>query len=476
LLTYRELRILRAADAAERERSGRIARIRALAFDKQLAVMDDPSPLISILCTRRSGKSMTVGLDTCESMEENPGASHLIVGLTRESIKRIYWKDVLHHINDAAALGYEFNRSELSMRAPNGAVCYFVGVDTSEDEKRKILGQKFAKAWADEAGEYKIDLADLVYQTLKPAVSDYRGQIGLAGTPGEFLGSVEDPQLFYAVTRDGYDSATDPQHGGWSTHRWSAFDNPHQAAIHAEQLDEIEKQRPEFKNTTKYLTHYLGKWPSVSDKLVYKFDAARNTIDAAPTCTSFVVACDLGFNDATSFVVLGWCAHDPNLYILSATKKTEMDFDEVATEIKRLRATYANARLVIDGANKQGVEHMRRVYSLPLEAAEKHAKYDYVRMMNTDLQMKRVRVVKSECSALTSEWLSLEWDRRSRVPKEDEGVDNHCADAALYGWRLARHYLAEPEKPSKPSRNSEEAFEADILRRARPPQRKRGLL
>lgn len=421
---------------------------------------------------------MTVGLDTCDSMESNAGASHLVIGLTRESIKRIYWKDVLAIINDTAQLGYTFNRSELSMRAPNGSVCYFVGVDSSEDEKRKILGQKFAKVWADEAGEYRINLADLVYQTLKPAVSDYQGSIGLTGTPDDFLGPADDPYLFYAVTRDGYDPATDKKHGGWSPHRWSAFDNPFMRDAHARELAEIETSRPEFKQTTKYLTHYLGKWPSVSDKLVYKYDNERNGINEAPVCTSFIIGCDLGLIDATSFVVVGWREHDPNLYVLSATKQTDLDFQQVATQLATLRAAYKGARIVVDGANAQGVEHMRRIYQLPLEASEKHAKYDYQRMMSTDLQMGRIRAVRSECADLLTEWRSIEWDKRD-PRKEDSAAQNHCADGMLYAWRLARHFFAKPEKQPKPSHNSEDAFEREILRRPgaqRHVARKRGLL
>lgn len=473
-ITTRDLRILRAAEARMMEQEARVERIRALAFDRQLAVMDDTARLKAVLCTRRSGKSMTVGLATCLAMENNPGASCLVIGLTRESIKRIYWKDVLHVINDAARLGYTFNRSELSMRAPNGAVCYFVGVDTSEDEKRKILGQKFAEVWCDEAGEYRINLGELVYQTLKPAVSDYRGCIGLAGTPDDFLGPADDPYLFYAVTRDGYDTDGDKRHGGWSPHRWSAFDNPHMAETHGRELDEIERLRPEFKRTTKYLTHYLGKWPNVSDQLVYKYSDKANGIDQAPECTEFVIACDLGLRDATSFVVLGWRKHDPNLYVLHASKKTGMHFGEVTDQIKTLKGSYRTERVVIDGANAQGVDHMRRVYGLPMEPAEKHGKPTYIGMMNTDIQMGRIQVVRSTCEPLITEWRSLEWDRRD-PRKEDAAGENHCADAALYGWRKARNYLWTPETP-KVDPHSEEAFDRHMLRNAGKPAKRRHML
>jgi phage terminase large subunit len=434
-------------------------------------VLDDPSRLQAVICTRRSGKSMTVGLSIATAMERNPGASCLVIGLTRDSIRKIYWKDVLYVINDVAKLGYEFKRQELAMHAPNGSVCYFVGADSSEEEKRKILGQKFAEVWVDESSEYRIDLRDLVYQTLKPATSDYRGRIGLVGTPGEFLGPLDAPMLFYAVTRDGYDATSDKRDGGWSVHRWTTFDNPHMREVHAEEMAEIERDRPEFKRTTKYLTHYLGKWPSVSDHLVYKY-SAENDIAEPPRCETFCIGVDLGFNDATAFVVTGWRKHDPTLYVLSAAKLSGLNLNQVSSEIHRLRAVYPAARIIIDGANKQGVEHMRTVNGLPLEAADKHDKFTYIRMMNTDLEMGRIRVTRPACQSLVEEWRSLEWDRRSKVPRESDATDNHLCDAALYNWRASRHYLAEPPAPPKPAYDSEEAFDRDVERRARGAKRR----
>jgi hypothetical protein len=466
-ITRRQFDNLRTIYAQRRESTDRIARIRALAFDKQIAVLDDPSKLIAVLCNRRSGKTNAVGVRVCTRMEQTPGASFLIMGLTRESIRKIYWKDVLFAINQDAKLGYEFKRQELAMVAPNGSVCYFVGADSSEEEKRKVLGQKFAEVWIDEGSEYRIDVRHLVYQTLKPAVSDYEGAIGIVGTPGEFLGPVDDPMLFYAVTRDGYDPNTDKRDGGWSVHSWSTFDNPHMADKFRRELADIDEKRPEFKKTTHYTTHYLGKWPSVSDHLVYKYAAATNDIAELTTCDTFCIGVDLGFNDATAFVVGGWRKHDPTLYVKSATKRSGLNFDQVSAEVHRLRATYPNARIIVDGANKQGVEHMRTVNGLPFEAADKHDKFTYIGMMNTDLQMGRIRIEMPACVALVDEWRSLEWDRHAKVPRESDATDNHLSDAALYMWRASRHYLAEPEKPKRPAIDSEEAFEAAMERRAR---------
>lgn len=486
MLTHRQCLALKAlADDTER-REAVIAALRALAFDKQLSLIDDPCKLKAGICTRRAGKSTAAGIYLFHEMLIRPGTKCLVVCLTRDSAKRIYWKDVLYEIRDrmsevdgraheAFFKAIKFNHTELSMTFPNGSVCYFLGVDAKEDEKRKILGQKYSLAVVDESSEYRIDLRELVYQTLKPCTNDYRGTIVMVGTAGEFLGPLDNPYLFYAVTRDGYDPKNDRIDGGWSTHRWTTFDNPHQREQHAEDLADIEANRPAFKNTTAYLTHYLARWPSTSDRLVYKYTPDVVDIAEAPKCDDHVIAIDLGFNDATSFVVEGYRKHDPNLYILSATKHgvsvtqnpdDGLDFDDVVNEVLRLRGTYPHARIVVDSANKQGVEHMRRVSGLPFEAAEKTGKFDYIRMMNTDLQMGRVRVVASECKPLINEWRSLEWDKRDPT-KETDGVENHCADATLYGWRLARHYLAEPAKPPKPPIRSEEAWDAHMDKRSR---------
>jgi hypothetical protein len=368
----------------------------------------------------------------------------------------------------------KFNRTELSMTFPNGSECYFLGVDAKEDEKRKILGQKYSLVIVDESSEYRIDLRELVYQTLKPATNDYRGTVVMVGTAGEYLGPLDRPYLFYAITRDEYDTGNDRLDGGWSTHRWTTFDNPHMREQHAEDIADIEANRPAFKNTTAWLTHYEARWPSVSDQLVYKFRDVVNGIDVAPECTEFIISCDLGLRDATSFVVAGWRKHDPNLYVVSATKQTGLDFGEVSSELHRLKAVFHSDRIVVDGANQQGVEHMRRVYHLPLTNAEKHGKPTYIGMMNTDLQMGRIQVVRSACAPLINEWRSHEWDKRD-PRKESESSENHCADAALYGWRLARNYLATPEKP-KLDPHSEEAFDRAMLRNVGKPKRRPNML
>jgi len=87
-------------------------------------------------------------------------------------------------------------------------VIYLVGADSNEDERQKLLGQKFVLVVIDEAQAFGIDLRQLVYGVLKPAVADYRGTIILTGTPGNPIKG-----LFFDVTNG--------REAGWSGHRWT---------------------------------------------------------------------------------------------------------------------------------------------------------------------------------------------------------------------------------------------------------------
>jgi len=78
----------------------------------------------------------------------------------------------------------------------------------------------------DEAQAFGIDLRQLVYGVLKPAVADYRGTIVLTGTPGNLIKG-----LFFDVTNG--------REAGWSGHRWTTYDNPYMAEQWAGEIADL---------------------------------------------------------------------------------------------------------------------------------------------------------------------------------------------------------------------------------------------
>jgi PBSX family phage terminase large subunit len=406
-------------------------------FDQQTAFINDPARLKAAICTRRAGKSYGMGEYAIKTCCENPNSSVLLVGLTRESIKRIYIKDVLSVINQRYKLGAEFNKSELSMSFPNGSVLYMAGADADESEMLKFLGQKFRLVIIDESSMYtNIDLRELVYAILKPAVADYRGTIALIGTPSNYTNS-----LFFDITTG--------KEGGWSTHSWTAFDNPHIKEQWKEEIDFLELHQPGIQLTPRFRQHYLGEWFVDLSALVYKYDATVCKVDQLPldNIYHYVLGVDLGYEDATAFVLGAYSFHDPNLYIVSVHKESKMLLTDVAQHIQGYMANHNIGTVVIDGAAKQAVEEMKQRYSLPLTATEKTHKRDFIELMNTDLQTGRIKILPG-CEKLTEEWELLIWDDKQRKANnwiEHSGCQNHAADAALYMWRWSYNYVARPK-------------------------------
>ena len=106
-------------------------------------------------------------------------------------------------------------------------------------------------------------------------------------------------------------------------------------------------------------------------------------------------------------------------------------------------------RVIIDGANKQGVESMRQRSNIPFEYADKTDKATFIELMNADYVQGRIKIVDSpENKPLIQEVMALVWvtdgDRIKIPKKEHPTLPNNRCDALLYAWRCGYHYHATP--------------------------------
>lgn len=412
-------------------------------FPQQKNFVEDPAKLKALWCTRRASKSYTAGLYMVKECLENPGVNCLFIGLTRDSAKGIIWKDILKIINRTHNLRCTFNGTALTATFPNGSMIWVTGVDTDEDEMNKLLGKKYRLVCLDESSLYTINLHRLVYGVLKPAVADPnkegdRGTICMMGTSSNFTKG-----LFYDITTN-----IEP---GWSLHTWSAHDNPYVRNQWQEELDEIDNLRPLFKETPLFKQWYLNQWVIDTEKLVYKFNQDKNLFDTRPdklkpSGWSYVLGVDLGYEDDSAFVLSAFHENDPILYILSTYNRKHMDITDVANKIKEYMAQYQIGKIIIDGSDKQSVEEMRRRHNIPLEAAEKQGKSDFIELLNAELIQAKIKINK-KCLNLIQELLGLIWqtegDKVKLPRKEHPALSNHLCDAFLYAWRYCYSYMAE---------------------------------
>lgn len=380
--------------------------------------------------THNSGKSYGIGLYLFNEALQNDATSCLYIALSRDSAKRIMWKDVIKVIDKKYHLGCKYNETTLIVTLPNNSTISLMGMDAAPSDMDKALGSKFKLIAIDEAASFTQDLNRMVYAILKPTTVDLDGTICMIGTPSNIIRG-----LFYDVT-----TGKEP---GWAVHNWSAFDNPHIAENWRKELIEMKLRSPNIESTPAYQQMYLGKWYVDTSKLVYKFSKENNLYETLPNQKyHYVMGVDLGYDDDSAFVIGCYADHDPNLYIIYAYARSHMIISDVAEMIKELQEKFQCYRVVIDGANKQAVEEMRRRYQLSLTTADKTAKVDFIELMNSEFITGKIKV-HSSLTNLIDEYGYLVWDERDlalgkRV--EHSSCPNHMADAALYLWRYCYSY------------------------------------
>lgn len=417
------------------------------AFDKQKEFIKAKSKQKALFCTRRSAKSFTAGIYLVYEALSNPGCNCLFIGLTRASAKAIIWKDILTVIDQKYALGASFNQTELTLTLPNGSIIAVTGADADEKEMNKLLGRKFRLVCIDEASMYTIDLRNLVYGVLGPAMVDPNdsgdsGTICLMGTASDFPRG-----LFYDITLG--------KENGWDLFKWAAADNPHVAKKWAEALEKIRIERPSYMETPQYKQWYLNQWVVDEEKLVYRFDMGKNLIKDIPHLSSnewsYVLGVDTGWEDDSAFVLTAYHLNNPFLYIPRTYHKKKMSFDDVVHKIQDFMKdpVMAPQRVIIDGANKQGVESMKQRSSIPFEYADKQDKATFIELCNNDLIQGSIKILDTaENRDLWQEMSSLVWqtdgDKIKYPKKEHPALPNHLCDAFLYSWRCGWHYAAVP--------------------------------
>jgi hypothetical protein len=415
---------------------------RSIAFDKQIAAIEDPHRLKCYFTTRRGAKSYTDGIYMIKEAEETDNCNILYLGLTRLSSKGIIWKDVLKHIDERCNLGMVFNETELRATTKNNSVIYIAGVDIDENERKKLFGRKYKLVIIDEAALFGIDLRDLVYVVLRPALTDMRGTLVLSGMASDITRG-----LFYDITTG--------KEQGWSLHKWSAHDNPHVSTQWAEEIEFITKQQPHLIGSARFRQAYLNEWVVDEDKLVYKFDSTRNVFQKRPTHLiptgwTYVLGIDTGWED-DAFVLTAFHENDPTLYVVRTFNQPKMTFDQVTAKVLEFMndSEKPPSKVIIDGANKQGVESMRQRSSIPFEYADKTGKVDFIEMLNGDLIQGKIKIHEG-CTELTAELKSLIWKSDAgtiTIPKkEDPRLPNHLCDAFLYAWRNGYHHMSNPLK------------------------------
>lgn len=422
-------------------------------FPAQRAAATDKERFKAICTPRRAGKTNTILGRFLELGMKYPLSRMPYVMLTRGQCKDVAWPEI-KVLDQRYNVGLRFNETELYCTFPNKSQINFYGADKPGWMSR-MRGQKNRAVAVDEAQDFTIDLDHMIKVVLRPTLIDLQGEFWLAGTPSH----IRQGAYFEVTTKTG-------KIPGWKVFNWSAVDNPHvseQIQLEIEQI-KADYAGEDILQLPWVQREYFGLWAQDDEDSVYHFDPSKNAVRTWEPMEGdeYVCGIDLGWHDATAFVVGVFNAEErPEFIVLESHRFPKMLLDDAAKMVREFEDQYPGIVFVADPARRQLLEDLQvraDVYIMPADKAEKK---DHIELVNRDLVAGRIKLLKPEENPLAKEMTDLKWLKRpSGKVIEHPKFPNDCADAFLYAWRRGYHYLWEP-KEDKPMPGTLEYYEME---------------
>jgi hypothetical protein len=472
------------------------AALRSVLRPHQARLEGDPALRKAVRSARQVGKSTAATLIAAIRCLERSQSDWVVVGLTRPSVKRIYWS-ALQRLNEAFELGLRFQHQELVANFPNGSKIFFVGAENWA-EIEKLRGGRYHGAIVDECKSFPLTIFEALLQdVLEPALMAQGGEMIIIGTPGDVLHG----EFYLATCRPAVlrsrDVAEDqrwsnnlaghPDEAGrralWSLHVWTLRDNdirfkdPRSGREFTlwDKALQIKADRGWGDDHPTWRREYLGEWVATDGLLVYRYRphvhdysprqdthwGLPEAVAAQPLHT--VIGFDFGSRDGTALVVWAFSDHNPDLWELYSDKRTvapgqKMTVSDIAAWYKEVEAEFGPFEgwpADFAGLATMVMDTLADEHGVFLEPAEKKQKPDHIELFNNDLDGGRIHVRRG--SALSKELVAHKWsdkhllvvDGRTVLKtdkrKESDETPNDVADAALYAFRWCRHRQAKPE-------------------------------
>lgn len=424
---------------AERRNAAR-AHLDSIRSDKQREFAKDPSQFRVAICGRRAGKTIEVIYEFKDSLDKNPGDTHVFIEQSRPSAIAKLWKP-FKQLNDQHGWGLKFNlatsEAPMTIEHDNGSILYIVGAD-QEKHIDKVRGvPRLRLACVDECGKIKPLLLEyLVYEVLEPGLMDVNGKLILSGTPGLA------PVGFWYEASSG-------KLPGWSTHHWTVYDNPFIDGEKA--IEELLIRRNWDRDNPIFQREYLGLWIKDLTQLIFAF-GEHNIIHVLPQINSgwtFILSLDFGTAAATSFVVLGYPPYGRNVYIFRSYKEIGLAPTEVADRVRDLIAEYHPSKVIGDlhGLGKAYAQEMIKRHNIVIQAADKSNKRGVIEYVSDGFRTGQI-LSYAENKTLHQELGTLLWDEEHKDIAD--GQDDHESEALVYGFRECSVYANDLLPPDEP--------------------------
>lgn len=422
-------------------------------FPKQYEFIKDPTRFKIAVCSRRSGKTVGIAADLIDTCLAEQDVVCLYTTLTHRNAKNIIWPDI-KRILDKYKIPNKADNTLLEISFLETKSKLILGGAKDESEIEKYRGWKLRKAYIDECQSFRPYVKYFIDDILIPALRDLRGSLILTGTPGPIPAG---PFYEYATSNN------------WKHFHWTAFDNPY---MHNPPLRDLNKTLAEERivkgiteNDPGYIRETYGQWIEDFNSLVFKFSPEKNIFSKLPDKKyDYVFGIDIGFHDSDAIAVLAYNLEDKNVYLVEEVIRDRQGITPLVAQIETLRARYNPVKMVMDtgGLGKKIQEELRMRHQIPIVAAEKTRKFEFIELLNDDLRTAKFKSYQN--SRFQQDCSLVQWDRkRSDKLTISDTYHSDITDAVLYGWRECRHFLA-TLAPEKPKYGTREYWESEAKR------------
>lgn len=417
----------------------------------QLRILRHPARRKALQCGRRFGKSFLLGVLLYRAALGHPGTVNLFCALSVEVARRLIW-GVLQSLNDRFSLGARFDNAASVAHLPNGSRIHLKGVGTKR-EGEKLVGDKYRLICFDEGQAYPGWLNYVLEEIIQPALEDLQGELVIAGTTnataaGPFHELTTDPDSGYEVFSGLWvgDNEKFPLWAG--QHDWRERLQTWWEGMLAD--------RGWDEDTPIVRRQWRAEWVRDVDSLILDIDMERNMVAALPEgAYRYVIGCDLGWSDATAFVVVCWRPHDKTVYVVDADVESHLVSDDKCERLQRLIGIYDPERIVIDPAagGRQWAEDLSAKWGIHIESAQKQSKLEYMSLLSDECSVGKVKF-HERVRDHVEQMRIIEWeDKRAGIISEAYAHD--FFDAFRYAWRESPHCQATPEPEAPPARGTD---------------------
>lgn len=416
-------------------------------FGPQRAFVEDSSPLVSAVCSRRAGKTwgVTRKIDYVCRAKENALVGYITK--TRDWAEELVWEP-LKTMDRIQETGAEFHNAKLRCIYPNGSKLRLAGAkDKAQAEVLRGFGYDLIVI--DECGSIDpVIMRYILRDVLPAALGEKEGQLIVVGTPNESCAG-----YFHDVSTK--------EDSGFSKHHWVQRENimfDRWVGCDPKDLDRLvdaylkeEREKWGLSETDpEYLREYCGIWAKNEELFIYRI--TEDNLRSPPNVPlRYVLALDIGWHDMAAWELVGYDQDSQHMFEVDSYQAQHLTFDDIAARTVDYAAEYELDSIVVDtaGAGKVVQESLAKEiglrFKVPCRAAQKNRKQTNMKFLASDFRAKKAFLLPG--GVCQDQMKALQWGKhvlREAEPAPGQFVDN--ADAYLYAYRECYHWMHEPRE------------------------------